>query len=272
MDFFNLVLRTVIGGICGLGIGIHPMIGMTIISVLTGIGMLWVFGKTSNQDAIATTKKRLQAYLLEMRLFGDDIGLVFGAQKKLIFGNFRYIGLMMKPMIFLTAPLLLLLIQMDAFYGATPLAIGEPAVVTMQAAGRFGTNAEVPELEAPAGIRVETPGVRVIETGQMSWRIRAEQPVEGDLKFRWGGKEWTKSVASGDPFRYLSIRRVTSLADAFWYAGESRLSEDEVEWIEIRYPAAEVSLAGLALHWLIWFFVISMVAAYALKDYFGVTF
>ena len=272
MDFFNLVLRTVIGGICGLGVGLHPMIGMTIISVLTGIGMLWVFGKTSNQAAIATTKKRLQAYLLEMRLFGDDIALVFGAQKKLIFGNFRYIGLMMKPMIFLTAPLLLLLIHMDAFYGATPLAIGEPAVVTLQASGRFGTNAAVPELEAPAGIRVETPGVRVMESGQMSWRIRAEQPVEGDLRFRWGGKEWTKSVAAGDPFRYLSIRRVTGLWDALWYAGEARLAQGEVEWIEIRYPSAEVPFAGIKLHWLIWFFVISMVAAYGLKGYFGVTF
>jgi uncharacterized membrane protein (DUF106 family) len=272
VDFINLALRTIIGGICGLGASVHPMIGMTIISVLTGIGMLWVFGKTSNQGAIATTKKRLQAYLLEMRLFGDDISLVFGAQKKLILGNVRYIGLMMKPMIFLTAPLLLLLIHMDAFYGATPLAIGEPAVVTLQAAGRFGTNAPVPELEAPAGIRIETPGVRVIEIGQMSWRIRAEKPVEGDLKFRWGGKEWTKSVASGDPFRYLSIRRVTGLWDAFWYAGEPRLPQDEVDWIQIQYPPAELPLAGIELHWLIWFFAISMLAAYALKGYFGVTF
>lgn len=272
MDIFNSLLRTVIGGICALGEGVHPMIGLTLISILTGIGMLWVFGKTSNQEEISRTKKRLQAYLLEMRLFGDDISLVFSAQKKLVIDNFRYIGLMMRPMLFLTAPLLLLLIHMDAFYGATPLAIGESVIVTLQAAGRFGTNAPVPELEVPAGILVETPGVRVIEKGQMSWRIRAEQPVEGDLKFRWGGTEWTKSIVAGEPFRYLSLRRVTSLGDSFWYPGEDRLGEDEVDWIETRYPAAEVSLAGVDLHWIIWFFVISMVAAYALKGYFGVTF
>lgn len=272
MDIFNSLLRNLIGGICGLGVGMHPMIGLTLISILTGIGMLWVFGRTSNQDKISRTKKRLQAYLLEIRLFGDDISLVLNAQKKLILDNFRYIGLMMRPMLFLTAPLLLLLIHMDHFYGAAPLEIGQSAIVTLKAAGRFGTNAPVPELEAPTGIQVETPGVRVIETGQMSWRIRAEQPVEGDLKFRWGGHEWTKSIAAGDPFRYLSIRRVTSLGDAFWYTGEDRFAEDEVDWIEVRYPAAEVSMAGIGLHWIIWFFVISMVVAYGLKGYFGVTF
>ena len=97
VDIFNSLLRTVIGGICGLGVGVHPMIGLTLISILTGIGMLWVFGKTSNQEKISRTKKRLQAYLLEMRLFGDDISLVFSAQKKLVIDNFRYIGLMMRP-------------------------------------------------------------------------------------------------------------------------------------------------------------------------------
>ncbi len=272
MDIFNSLLRTVISGICGLGAGVHPMIGLTLISILTGIGMLWVFGKTSDQEAISRTKKRLQAYLLEMRLFGDDISLVLGAQKKLITDNFRYLGLMMRPMLFLTVPLLLLLIHLDGFYGARPLPIDERAVVTVQAAGGFGENAPVPELQAPAGVRVETPGVRVMETGQMSWRIRAERPVEGNLTFRWGGTEWTKSIAAGEPFRYLSIRRVSGLWDVLWYAGEDRLAEDRVAWIEIRYPAAEVPFAGIELHWLIWFFVISMLSAYLLRGRFGVTF
>lgn len=272
MDIFNRLLRTLISGICGLGADAHPMIGLTLISILTGIGMLWVFGKTSDQEAISRTKKRLQAYLLEMRLFGDDISLVLSAQKKLIRDNFRYLGLMMRPMLFLTAPLLLLLIHLDGFYGARPLRIDEQAVVTLQAAGRLDADAPVPELQAPAGVHVETPGVRVMETGQMSWRIRAERPVEGSLTFRQGDTEWTKSIAAGEPFRYLSIRRVSGLWDALWHAGEDRLPGDQVEWIEIRYPAAEVPFAGIELHWLIWFFVISMLSAYLLRGRFGVTF
>ena len=272
LDSFNTVFRNVIEAFLRIATEVHPFFGLAVVSVLTGIGMLWVFGLTSNQKAISETKKRLQAYLLELRLYGDDLSLVWQAQKNLVTGNVRYIGLMLRPMLVLTVPLVVLLIHLDAFYGRTPLVVGEAGIVTMQVSGRLGSNAPAPELHALDGITVETPAVRAIEAGQMSWRIRASKPVSGDLRFVWRDKEWVKSVEGGVGARYLSSRRVTGVWDAFLYPGENRLAADEVEWIEVSYPAGSIEFAGLDLHWLVWFMVLSMVSAVLFKGRFRVVF
>ena len=272
MDLLNSFLRTLIGGLCSAAGVFHPMIGLALVSFLTGIGMLWVFKRTSNQKAIAETKRRLQAHLLELRLYGDDLSVVWQAQKNLVTGNLRYVGLMLRPMLILAVPLVLLLIHLDAFYGRAPLPVGEAGIVTMQVNGRLGSNVPAPALHAPDGITIETPAVRAIESGQMSWRIRALKPVTGELRLVWRGKEWVKSVSGGGGPRYLSSRRVTTWWDAVWYPGESRFEADEVDWIEVAYPAGSIEFAGLDLHWLVWFFVLSMVSAFLFKRYFRVVF
>jgi hypothetical protein len=52
--------------------------------------------------------------------------------------------------------------------------------------------------------------------------------------------------------------------------GEHRIASNTVEWIEIRYPEAFVSVLGVQWNWLLWFFGVSMVAALLLKKRFGV--
>ena len=44
-----------------------------------------------------------------------------------------------------------------------------------------------------------------------------------------------------------------------------------IESITVDYPDAEVSLFGWGLHWIIVFFVLSIVFAFALRNRFGVT-
>ena len=272
MDILNALLRNLVGGFLAAAGVLDPSAGLVVMSLLAGMAMLWVFGKTSDQEAIARTKKLLQAYLLELRLFGDDLGIVWQAQKNLFTGNVRYVGLMLKPALYLTIPLLVLLIHLDAYYGRSPLRVGEAAVVTLKVNGRLASNAPAPVLKAPPEIAVETAPVRVIESGEISWRIRATKPVDGQLRFAWLGKEWTKSVVAGDGPRYVSGRRVTGVWDALWDPGESRFAAGEVDSIEVRYPFVEMDLFGLRLHWLIWFFVISMVSAFLLKGRFKVVF
>ena len=45
---------------------------------------------------------------------------------------------------------------------------------------------------------------------------------------------------------------------------------DFAEWIEIRYPAADLRLFGFRVNWLVWFLAVSMAAALLLKKRFGV--
>ena len=272
MDWLNAILRLVVGVFAVPPVDLHPLVGLTVLSVIVGIFMLWVFGKVSDQDRILATKKLVQAYLLELRLYGDDPGLIWKSQTALIRANFRYMGLMLKPAVYLTIPIVILLFHLDAFYGMKPLPVGESAVVTVQVNGAVTPDTPAPKLQAPAGVRVETPAVRAVEPGQFSWRIRPEQAVSGALRFDWGENgSWEKSIAAGDELQLLSVRRVGTWYETVWNPGEDRIEAASVAWVEILYPAATIEWAGIDLHWLIWFLVLSIAPAYLLKDYFGVT-
>ena len=271
MDWLNAILRLVIGGVATTPADLHPLVGLTVLSVAVGIFMLWVFGKVSNQDRILATKKLVQAYLLELRLYGDDPGLIWKSQSALIRANFRYMGLMLKPAIYLTVPIVILLFHLDAFYGMKPLPIGKSAVVTVQVNGAITPETPAPILKAPPGVRVETPAVRAVEPAQFSWRIRPEQAVSGVLRFDWGENgSWEKSIAAGDERQLLSVRRVGTWYETAWNPGEDRIEAASVAWVQILYPAATIEAGGVDLHWLIWFLLLSIVPAYLVKDYFGV--
>ena len=271
MDFLNSAVRTLVESYVGLFGDAHPLVSLVPLSIVVGVVMLWVFGKTSNQAAIKRQKKKVQAYLLELRLFGDDPGLLWKAQKDLVVGNLKYIGLMFKPAIYLTIPMVILLFHLDAVYGIAPIPEGGSAIVTVQAAGRLANTTPVPELTAPAGVEIETPGVRALDVGQFSWRIRAAGPAEGALRFSWNGKQWEKSVSAGAGPRYVSHHRGSSALESIASPGEPLLHVDQIESISINYPGTEIETGDFRLHWLIWFLVVSIVAAYALKGFFGIT-
>src|SRR5947209_14740669 len=147
------------------------------ISLLAGVGMLWVFARTSNQKAIRAAKRKVQAHLYELRLFTDEPALVWQAQKALLWANLRYIGLMLVPAVLLTIPMGILFVHLEAFYGMSPLPVGREAIVTMKLTYPLVASETAPTLEAPAGIIVETPAVRVMGEREVSWRVRPERPV-----------------------------------------------------------------------------------------------
>src|SRR6185295_4349483 len=114
-------------------------------------------------------KARLMAHLYEMRLFADEPVLIWKAQWGLLKGNVRYLGMMLLPMVVMTFPMVLLLAQLDCFYGYMPLQPGHEAILTV----KLKDAGLSPSLRAPDGIAVETDGVRLDEGRQISWRIRA---------------------------------------------------------------------------------------------------
>lgn len=243
------------------------MISLTAVSVLAGIGMLWVFGRLSRQEDIRKVKRELAACLYEIRLFAEEPWLILRAQKRLLAGTARYVALMLPPAAVLAVPMVLLLVHLDAFYGRSPLAVGEPALVTVRVDGTDGLSLL---LEPPAGIRVETPPVRVRREGKVVWRIRPERETAGILRLRLAGRTYEKRIVSGQGPRYLVGRRVRSFLEWLRMPGERRLPQGPVQAIEIAYPPAQVGWGSFAFHWLIWFLVISLASAWAFRGVLGV--
>ncbi len=250
--------------------GWHPLASLTLISILTGIGMLWVFRRVSNQAAIRRAKSHLQAHLYELRLYADEPVLIWRAQRDLLAANLRYLRLMLKPAVILTIPMVLALVQLDAFYGRQPLEVGAPALVTVQMKEAIDPSAPPPALEVPDGFAVESPAVRALAERQVVWRVRPVREALGVLRVRLPGGVVEKDIVSGGGPRYLTARRASSRGDVFWDPGERAIEGSSIDWIEVAYPPAEAGLWSFRLHWLVWFVVISLAAAWLLKGRFGV--
>jgi hypothetical protein len=266
MFYFSMLFSAILSPFSG----VHPMITLIPISLLIGIAMLWVFARTSNQQAIKKVKARLQAYLYEMLLFTDEPVLIWKAQCGLLAANAKYIGLMLVPALVATIPMILIFAQLECYYGHSPLQVGREAIVTahLKDIGEIGA----PKLEAPQGINVETPAVRAEGGREVSWRVRAAAPVKGDLQLVFPSGTVSKTIDAGTGPQYVSERRVSSFSDQIWYPGESRIANGPVDWIEISYPSATVHALGIDLHWLIWLLLISMISALIFKNRFRVSF
>lgn len=229
-------------------------------SVGFGLLTLWAFRRTTDLVAFRQTRKRLVARLLEFRLFYDEPALIWRAQKAIVRENLRLFALLVHPALVLTLPMAWLLMQLEAVYAYAPLEVGRPAVVTAQIAGELTSGDAGASLEAPPGISVETPPVRSATDRQISWRVRPLRPVCGSLRLQIRGAAVGKSICAGTRRVFLVRRRVQTLISFLLWPEEARLPRGDAVWVEVDYPATDVTIAGVALPWIAWFVLISTVS------------
>jgi hypothetical protein len=211
-------------------------------SAVCGVAMLWVLRRTADLTRLRIIRKRLQAHLLEFRLYYDEPSLIWRAQKALIADNLRLLLLLLRPALILALPMAWLLAKLDLVYGYAPLPVGASAIVTAQLNRPLTSDDANATLQAPPAIQVETAAVQIPRERQLSWRIRPVGAVIGALRVRVGGDTVEKTIAVGD--RPLLLRRRGGQAGA-------------VAWIEISYPDNEFRLLGWRLPWVAWFFLLS---------------
>ena len=270
MDLFNSAFDAVLQFYFAAFSWAPPALGLAVLSAAVGVGMLWVFHKTSDQAGMKAVKRRIYAALLEMRVFADEPAVTWRAQKSLFAANLRYMGLALRPALWMLLPVALLLIHLEAFYSRAPLPLGREAIVTMRMAPPWNPQAPAPLLSAPAEITVETPPVRAASVREVSWRIRPVTSASTRLQFTVDGQTITKGIETGPVQRFVAARRVSSMLETLWNPAEPRIDSKTVEWIDISYPEAALLIFGFRTDWLILFLVVSMVAALLLKKRFGV--
>lgn len=232
------------------------MIGLVAAGLACGLLTAWIFRRTVDPVALRATLRQIQARFFEFRLFFDEPSLIWRSQKALISANLRVCALVLRPTLILALPMAWLMIQLDAVYGAAPLRIGESAVVTAQLATSLGPEDGQSLLQAPDGIAVETPPVRITSGRQIVWRICALRPVIGSLRFRLRGVMLTKAIAAGSRSAFLLRRRERAVFAFLLHPEEPRLPAGSAEWLEVDYPQA-------ARWWIVWFLMSSTASALA---------
>ena len=273
MTVLNSILQTLVNGLL-FPFRQFPIGALVLISIVTAVGMLLVFKKTSNQTALEAVKKRIHACLFEIRLFNDDLRAIFRAQFEILRTNLTYLRLQLVPLVFILPPMILLLTQLQPHYGYQGLHIGEPVLVKVRVADSLaGEGAAKPavDLDVPSGLKLETPAVWIPSRGELAWRMVAEAAGEYDLTVHLGDESFDKSVKVSEEFLSRSpLRAVPGFVDQLLYPGEKPLPKGaSVRAIEVAYPEDPTFLFMPRWMWI--FFVFTIVFAFALRKPMKVT-
>jgi hypothetical protein len=252
------MIRRLAGGLVGLVDGLNALAGLTVISVVCGVLMLWVLGKTTPQRRLERARDRMVSAVYEVRLFLDSPGRVWRAQARLVLASFVYLAYLLPAFVILLPPLALLYPPLDARYGIAPLPPGEPALVKVELAG-----ATTPATVAPLFVEDERT---------LYLRVVVDEPGQPVLGLRVGDAEVGKRL-SADPARPVSVERASGLLDLLAFGDEAALAaEDGVSRISVGHAAAARTWLGLAVPWWVYWLIVSMATALALRRPMGIVF
>jgi hypothetical protein len=272
MSVVNTLLGHVVLGVVAPFRSLPAIVGLGAVSLLTAVAMLLVFRATSNQPRISTVKRAIHASLFEMRLFSDDLRAMFRAQLELLRHNLVYVGLSLVPMLWMLGPILLLIAQLQFYYGYSGLEPGQSAIVKVQLRDGASIDGSQASLEAPSGIRIETPSLWIPTLREVAWRIMPERVGDYELSVKLGDRTLTKSVQVSDGLgRRSPVRLVNTFLNQLLYPAEAPIdSGSPVSSISVSYPERSIAFFGWPLHWMVVYFVLSMLFAFALRGPFKV--
>jgi uncharacterized membrane protein (DUF106 family) len=270
MSVVNAVLTKATDVVMAPFSSLPPMVSLVVVSLITAAAMLVVFKRTSNQTRLADVKRLIHAALFEIRLFNDDLLAIMRAQLEILRHNATYLRLSLVPMLWVIVPLVLLIAQLQFLYGYAALQPGERTLLKVQL--RDAALGDV-SLEAPPELRLDTPAVRLPGAKEVVWRLRPTVAGEYDVRVRVGSESYTKRVqVAGGVVRRSPVRLEGGLVNQVLYPSEPSLPDDApVTAITVAYAEQDLDVYGFSLNWMVWYFALSLIFAFALRKPFGVT-
>jgi uncharacterized membrane protein (DUF106 family) len=260
--------------------GMHPLVGLIVISVITGIVMLLIFGKTSNQKAIRVAKGRLKAHIVEIWLFRNDLVQMLIAIARVLSNTGRYFAHSLRPLVFIFVPVLAIMVMLGVRYELRPFKVDETAVVSVHVDNPAWTQGGQVQLVGSDDVEVVSPALRIPSLGDVEWKIRAARPGWHELVVRTPGGETSKRIlVAAEGQAADKVRAKIASARGRVLSGSFLLFPTEpplpaatgIRSIEVKnWPHRDLTIFGLGVHWLIVFFAVSLVAGFAVKDIFGV--
>jgi hypothetical protein len=273
MGVINDALNAFFDLLCAPFARLNPWGAMAFLSLLTGLLMLLVFRFTSNQKGIRRTKDLIKGHLLEFRLFKDNFGVTLGAFGRILLYNLRYLAYALKPLLVMIIPLLLILAQLNARFGYRPLHPGEQVLLKVKLVrGTSPLNLDL-TIAPSKGFSVETPPLRIEEEGEVDWRLRALEAGRQEIVLQGQGRSVVKTMAIG-PARLNALAPLKTNRKFFnqlFNPAEPALTRGlPLDSIELVYPGRRLRLLGMDIHWLLAFFLLSLVFGFGLKGLFKV--
>ncbi len=244
---------------------------MLVLALPVTVLALVVFRYASSQAGIRRVQRLIQAYLLEMRLFRDDLRVVARAQGRVFMLSVRYLLLAVPPLAVMLLPMVLVLAQVEARFAHRPLAAGETAMLVV-GLDALRSNTAI-ELTLPPGLRAETQALRITSRNEVRWLLRALSAGTHTLQLSIAGQSVEVPV--------LVDTSTSTVAPLMFRANDPQIllapqaqaltASQPFRAVEVVYPRAGAAFGGLSnACWGL--FALTMVLGFALRGRFGVTF
>jgi len=229
---------------------------IVLISGIFGILALLLFKQISWQAAIRATKDKIKGHMIAIRIYQDDMGIVFGAVARILLRNFQYLGLNFGPILPLLAPFTLIAAQLVVRYAFDPLPVIDAAEAESMLPGR-GTMLEIRmkedrraeasrlTVELPSYLKARSPLVRNPRDGLAVLEFAAIAPGSGDVRLLVDGRlAGTKVVVAGDEApRSMQPERVSSFwASWLWPAEPTFPADSPIDSVRFQYPDRDLGL------------------------------
>lgn len=236
--------------------------GVTLLSVVSTAGMLWVVAKTTPQARVERARARMASAIYEIRLFLDSPRRVFASQGRLLGSSFAYIGYMLPALIILSLPVWLMYLHIEARLGVDPVPVGAPFLVRVDLAdGVDGT--KVAAAPSQDGLEVTAPPLYDRETHRVYLRAVAPEPGDLSLALDIDGRTVEKRIVAGPSADTVSPERASGLALLDTITTEPALDPDTdgAVAIAIDHPDRRQVWLGLDIPW--WAYSLILITIFA---------
>jgi hypothetical protein len=250
------------------------VVALVLVSGVFGILALLLFKQISWQAGIKATKDKIKGHMIAIRIYQDDLGIVFGAVMKVLLRNFQYLALNFGPILPLFVPFVLIASQLVVRYAFAPLPVVGEAKADSMLPGRGtmlevkmkdGRGAEVEKLtiQLPPHLKALSPLARNGRDGIAVMEFAPIAEGTADVQILVAGTlAGTKTVAAGGAApRHMQPERVSSFWSSWLWPAEPTFPVDSpVESVRFTYPDRDLGyLPGGAFGVLLTFFLASIV-------------
>jgi hypothetical protein len=242
-----------------------PLLGLTLVSIVTGIVLLWLVGKTTPQKLVGRARDRMSSAIYEILLYLDSPGRVFRAQGRLLTGSLVYLATMLPALLVAAIPLGLLFLHLEPRYGLSPLEIGKPIVVKAEL--ESNADGERVEVRDGTGVKVAGPPLYLKNDHKLYTRVVPLAGKDQRLTFQVGDKTIEKSLRAGATDQPAPERR-QGLATLWQIGDEAPLPQAGITAITFAHPENPRSFLGMP--WWLYWLLVATIAAILLRNRFDV--
>ncbi len=251
--------------------GVSPWRGLIAASLLTAVVLVGLFKLTSRPQAILRARNRFLARTLELLLFQHDLRVSLTACGRILAANFAYLFQFLLPMLIGLVPLVLIFVQMEAWFARRPLRPDEAAVLTVRLAPEHAVVGTPVELRLPQTARLDSPPVRSPKKNEIAWRVIATEPGDGWVEVQVDKATERKSLMVGSELARVSRHREPGGVQQLLSPSEPPLTASSpIRRMEIAYPPRELAIGLTEVDWIIAAVVLMMAFSLVIGYVFGV--